>query len=148
MAYFRDLSPYRYCGKRQAGVVHIGWLDGRHKFSKGEVSTEIVASLRQLASSPVELYRGLHVCELCTPPEGISITDHEPYWAWAQSRASNGEIRAEHEGITYAAPVIITHYIEEHGYCPPEQFLRAVTECRTKPCTTTKYPRLARLFRG
>jgi hypothetical protein len=29
---------------------------------------------------------------------------------------------------TFAAPVLIVHYIEEHGYLPPAEFLKAVEE--------------------
>ncbi len=45
---------------------------------------------------------------------------------WAEQRRSNGEIRVTDEGVTFAAPVLIVHYIEEHGYLPPAQFLDAI----------------------
>lgn len=38
----------------------------------------------------------------------------------------NGEIRVGSDGITYAAPVLIVHYIKDHGYLPPAQFLEAI----------------------
>jgi hypothetical protein len=28
--------------------------------------------------------------------------------------------------ITYAAPVLIVHYIEAHGYLPPTEFMKAL----------------------
>ena len=39
---------------------------------------------------------------------------------------SNGEIRITAETVTYAAPVLIVHYVEAHGYLPPTEFLNAV----------------------
>jgi hypothetical protein len=32
------------------------------------------------------------------------------------------------ESVGFAAPVLIVHYIEEHNYLPPTQFLQAVEE--------------------
>ena len=68
MAYFPDLSPYAYSRLPQPGVVHIGWLDDTHDFPKGTVPLHLLEKLKMLALHPVEIYRGWHVCELCTPP--------------------------------------------------------------------------------
>jgi hypothetical protein len=39
----------------------------------------------------------------------------------------DAEIRVGGEnGIVYAAPTLICHYIHEHGYRPPDEFLAAV----------------------
>ena len=32
------------------------------------------------------------------------------------------------DGIVYAAPTLIYHYISAHNYCPPEEFLVAMKE--------------------
>ncbi len=32
------------------------------------------------------------------------------------------------EGCVYACPGLILHYVEEHGYVPPEYFVRAVRD--------------------
>jgi hypothetical protein len=45
-----------------------------------------------------------------------------------RQRSSNGEIRVSGEGIVFAVPVLIVHYIEVHSYLPPAQFLKAVDE--------------------
>jgi len=125
MAHFPDLTPYAYGHRLQPGVVHIGWLDGRHDYPKGRVAGHVIEKLKQLATRPTELYRGFHVCELCSHPKGLSP---EQDWEWGKSRASNGEIRVILGSTTYAAPLLIVHYIQEHGYLPPEEFLRAVIE--------------------
>jgi hypothetical protein len=42
---------------------------------------------------------------------------------------ANGEIRvAEKNKVVYAAPTLICHYIEGHPYCPPSEFLDAVSK--------------------
>ena len=41
----------------------------------------------------------------------------------------SAEIRVfSNEGVTYAAPNLIYHYIVDHHYLPPEEFIRAVLE--------------------
>ena len=136
MAYFPDLAPYSYGHDSHPGVVHVGWLDGIHPFPKGHVASQLIEKMKGLATKPVELYRGKHLCEVCVQPKDIiktfipnrvKVLDPEGQWMkWADSRSSNGEIRVLSDGITYAAPVLIVHYIEEHGYLPPAQFLEAI----------------------
>jgi hypothetical protein len=60
------------------------------------------------------------------PPNHVVLDMNSPYGKWLNTRMSNGEIRVCHEGVIFASPVLIAHYIEEHGYQPPIQFLRAV----------------------
>ena len=133
MAYFKDLSPYRYAGIHQQGILHVGWLDGSHPFPKGEVSGEALEAMEELAKFPVEEYRGFHTCEICEPPEGLTVTDFDNWLAWAEPRSGNGEIRVRHGDFTFAAPTLIVHYIKEHGYCPPDEFLQALEESPNPP---------------
>ena len=140
MAYFPDLSPYSYGHGHHPGVVHVGWLDGVHPFSKGTVEGTVVEKLKLLASKPVELYRGRHICEVCIVPAGMvktfvpdrgRVIDPESSFAkWSESRSSNGEIRISGEKVIFAAPVLIVHYIEKHGYLPPAEFLAAVVRVK------------------
>ena len=130
MAHFPDLSSYSYGHRPQPGVVHVGWLDDKHNYPKGRVAGHVIKKLKQLATRPTELYRGFHICELCSHPKGILA---EQDWEWAKSRSSNGEIRVTLGMTTYAAPVLIVHYIQEHGYLPPVEFLRAVVGPGAEP---------------
>ena len=115
----------------------MGWLDNIHPYRKGTVDARLVEKIKLLASNPVELYGGIHICELCAePPDLVKTTlpnrvvlDPNCSWVrWVGQRSSNGEIRVSGEGIVFAAPVLIVHYIEAHGYLPPAQFLKAVDE--------------------
>ena len=138
MTYFPDLAPYSYAGRIQPGVVHVGWLDGAHPFPKGRVDARSIEKMKLLAAKPVELYRGRHICNLCVEPEGLIqaympgkgklIDPESPWLKWAAKRWSNGEIRVVSNGVTFAAPVLIVHYIEEHGYLPPLEFLQAIEQ--------------------
>jgi hypothetical protein len=137
MTYFPDHSPYAYGHGIHPGVVHVGWLDDIHPYPKGTVDPRLIGKLKLLASKPVQLYRGKHICELCAAPRDLVKTtlpkrvvlDPNCSWArWVHERASNGEIRVSGDGIVFAAPVLIVHYIEAHNYMPPTQFLKAVDE--------------------
>ena len=46
-------------------------------------------------------------------------------------RVGNGEVHiAGQEGTVYAAPTMIVHYVQKHGYCPPTEFIDAlVLQC-------------------
>ena len=32
------------------------------------------------------------------------------------------------DGTIFKAPDLVYHYVKEHGYCPPEAFIRAITD--------------------
>src|SRR5580698_4584471 len=133
MAYFPDLSPYANSDRQHLGVVHVGWLDDIHPFPKGHVAPNLIEKMKSLATKPVNLFLGYHYCEICVAPPDVvksflpnwpNRIDPNCSWAkWRDQRRSNGEARVAYEGVTFAAPVLIVHYIEEHGYLPPTQFL-------------------------
>jgi hypothetical protein len=135
VAYFPDLAPYAYGHGPHPGVIHVGWLDGEHPFSKGPVERWLVEKMKTLAVNPVALHRGQHICEVCVQPGDLERTrlpdrvvlDPNCSWVrWAEQRWGNGEIRVAGDGVVFAAPVLIVHYIEERDYLPPDQFLKAV----------------------
>jgi len=43
---------------------------------------------------------------------------------------NKGEIRVDGHGVNYAAPTLIVHYIENHKYRPPDEFIEAVIRYR------------------
>jgi hypothetical protein len=145
MAYFPDLTPYAYGHGHHPNVVHVGWLDGVHDYPKGTVAPHLVEKLKRLAKHPVELYRGLHVCELCprdrSPDLHPEMRSNGEIRVTVRAFADEPEIEASaktlparatesgailYRQITYAAPVLIVHYIEAHGYLPPPEFLKAL----------------------
>jgi hypothetical protein len=137
VTYFPDYSPYAYGHGSHPGVVHVGCLDNVHSYSKGAVDARLIEKMKFLVSKPVELYRGIHICELCAEPPDLVKTNLpnpvviDPNCArarWVAQRSSNGEIRVSREGIIFAGPVLIVHYIEAHNYLPPTEFLKTVEE--------------------
>ena len=116
-SYFEDLTPYTYGrGGYGGGVnkVNIGWLD-KDDFPKGEVSLELVEKIK---GAPVaERYKGWHSCPFCDPSHGRP-----------ERCSTNQEI--DGNGKTYIFPSLLPHYIEEHKYLPPQEFLDAVDKIK------------------
>jgi hypothetical protein len=126
--YFPDLTPYQYCCPEfEADILNIGWLGGDQPFSQGMQNESFVAALKKLVSSPVNLSRGSHLCEFCPKPPTILSKGGIPMLAPLPGTTGNGEIRVKAtDGTIYVAPVLILHYVTEHGYLPPQKFIDAV----------------------
>jgi hypothetical protein len=121
MTEFADLTPYRYL-RSEFDMVNVGWLGRTPDFPTGPVDETVRAELRRRVAEPEQLTRGFHGCELCAggPLIWVEVGGKD-------LRLGNGEIHAcGADGVRYAAPTLIVHYIEEHGYRPPEEFLAAV----------------------
>ena len=97
-------------------VRAIGWLHPDHPYTEGQVSAEFLERLKEFVSQSSEsasalffgAFGGFHTCEFC---------------GWAPGHANFGVPDGE---ILYVAPEMVVHYIQEHDYCPPAAFVRAV----------------------
>lgn len=125
MAYFKDLSPYEFF-PGQPHVLNVGWLSRDYGFPRGPVSFAFVDELSRFTKLEA-LTRGFHVCEFCKPPLDVIALDEGYRDVWEYFRSGNGEFRiVGSDGIAYAAPALLLHYISEHQYQPPQQFIDAV----------------------
>jgi hypothetical protein len=131
MAHLPDGAPYDLTyGPPEDGLVAIGWLDPDQGFERGPVPPEFTAELRRLCEAGVNRTRGFHACPMCPLPPSPQI----PKPRMVASAMGDGEyivgsaeIRVEGEdGTRYAAPDMIVHYVDAHGYRPPEAFIAAV----------------------
>jgi len=127
MTYFKDLTPYNYTQADQS--INIGWLSASENYIVGETSLEFKEKLRGfcLDDNVVKVMRGFQECELC----GLSSTEwarmHPTYGENSKWMSiGNGEIRVIGNAIIYAAPTLIYHYVMEHHYLPPQEFIDAV----------------------
>lgn len=106
-----DLSPYQYhgCPTGLPGTFSVGWLERSAPFNTGKVPVKVIDEIHRLAKSPIFLTRGVHHCEFC---------------ANAEAATGNGELWLRlSEGQIYVSPQLLSHYIEEHDYLPPAEFL-------------------------
>ena len=119
MSYFTDLTRYTYTNVGGDIILNVGWLDIDHPFPKGNTTAEFRRLLGKLCQSPMLLHFGFHVCQFCPKKTVCSATHPE--------RRGNGQIRVmDLGGIWYAAPTMIYHYVSQHSYLPPDQFIEAV----------------------
>jgi hypothetical protein len=133
MAYFEDLTPYTYC-RGEEYLLNVGWLASPYPFRRGPVAYQFAARLFHLADKPVRLMRGLHYCDFCKPPQDIIDQDPSYMDVWEMNRCGSGEIRVKHSnGVCYSAPTLIWHYIVEHQYQPPQQFIDALIWATDNP---------------
>jgi len=117
MSYFADLTPHTYTPTDGIELLNIGWLGEAYPFPQGSTSAKFREALRILCERPILLHRGFHSCEFC--PEKIRGVQ--------KSSLGNGQIRILGlNGIWFAAPTMIYHYVIEHSYLPPFEFIESV----------------------
>lgn len=97
-------------------VRAVGWLSADHPYPRGEVPAGVAARVREFAgkwrdSTPAlgwSIFRGLHGCEL-----------GDRFMAYGNFGVPDGD-------RLFVAPEMLPHYIEAHGYRPPDEFITAV----------------------
>ncbi len=115
MSFFQDMGTTSMLAAGEY-VRAIGWLHPDHPYTKGEVSGEFLARLKEFVArsgkSAEALYLpgacGFHTCEFCGKAWGVA------------------NFGVPCDGLLYVVPEMIVHYIEQHGYCPPEEFVTAL----------------------
>jgi len=130
LTYFPDLTEYTYTDLQHPDrrVVNVGWLSREAAFATGTVPPQMMPVLRRMVASPRNLTRGYNFCEFCLDRlSGGLATRQVTEQLLSVGGAGNGEILVpDPDGHSYAAPVLIVHYIESHGYQPPAGFCSAV----------------------
>ncbi|MFI5528568.1 hypothetical protein ACIA8O_08390 [Kitasatospora sp. NPDC051853] len=142
MTRIKDLAPYRYSDTttlQLPGSVYVsfrhapertlavGWL-GNTCPSTGPVDGELLDAIRELLRHQrISLTRGFHSCGICGPVAWADMQEGEA--KVLAGEFGNGELRVPGEGgVTYAAPVMLWHYVSAHGYRPPPAFAAAAKE--------------------
>jgi hypothetical protein len=118
---FEDLTYYDYyLNRKLSNVKNVGWLSNS-PFKKGDVSLGFLKKLRTVVDSQkfrVNQIRGVHACNLCG-----ERTFDSPFIGSCELWVPDGA-----QGLIYAAPSMIVHYVEVHGYKPPDEFIEAVMQ--------------------
>lgn len=100
----------------ESGDVAVGWLHPDHSFTQADPTPEFLAKLKEFVSrcgaSAVALglgaAGGFHTCEFCGRAHGT---------------ANFGVPAGER---LFFSPEMIVHYVEEHRYTPPAEFIAAI----------------------
>lgn len=121
---YADLERLDGRGQDEGSVVlAVGWLTS-NPFPKKEPIPEFLENLFILCQEPVEQTRGFHVCSFCLEPVfGPMIVRR----GTKSITLGTAEIRVRGiEPIVYSAPTLIYHYVADHHYAPPDEFVEAV----------------------
>lgn len=129
MTYLPDGAPFHIEGHPAPppGVteISVGWLEAGHAVPRGAVPAEFVDELRRLCSAGIYRTRGFHLCQFCPrqswPPKPTFVAFEDREYL-----VGSAEIRVDGDGVRYAAPDMIIHYVDAHGYKPPDGFVAAV----------------------
>jgi len=122
--YFPDLSPYTYFPTNEINLLNVGWLDAAEPYPAAKATGQFLIALFSCCISLVQLTRGFHVCPFCQIQQRWGIRE---VLGGKVVKAGSGEIRVSgSNGIVYAAPDLVYHYVREHEYDPPDEFKVAV----------------------
>lgn len=131
MAEYPNFSRYSYFEEfYRPNTVNIGWIDLSKPFAKKKPPLSLVRRLLDYAKVSVALARGAHFCELCgssSYAEGFGDEEVRLFLGKAEMRVFS------QAGIIYAAPNLIYHYVADHHYAPPEEFVEAIFACPAPP---------------
>ena len=113
--WFEDLVPCTYF-PADTTLVAIGWLERGKSYPTGAVDRRVYDRLVEMRKNPWQPFAaaGLHECDLCR---------FDPEMRGAANLFIPGD------GTIYVTPEMIVHYMNAHGYAPPDVFCRAVLAC-------------------
>lgn len=125
MAYYKDFSQYQYMEEgKEKNTVNIGWLGDKEDFKKGQVSEEFLRALWEYIKYPIHRKRGWHTNKGLDVDTSIFVAECEGY----DVLLGTYEIRvlSLNKCLIYASPSMILHYIIDHHYLPPKEYMDAV----------------------
>lgn len=132
------LKKDREASSEQTTQLAVGYLGLGSSLVTGEPDPEVLDRLVRLSLSPKNVVRGWRDCALCEKtdlmndgPMGYvtpyARNDRRPgetgYFLNGKIWLGFGEVHVPGSGVLYVAPTLIVHYIAEHHYRPPEEFL-------------------------
>ncbi|MEU3794726.1 DUF7919 family protein [Streptomyces fructofermentans] len=130
MTYYADLTPYTYGHDmaqpgpghwRGMPEVNVGWLERGRSHPKEAASADLVEALKRMTSTHrAQQTRGHHFCPWCAERLAGKAG------AVKDCAKGSAEIRVPGDGVAYAAPELVAHYVEAHDYLPPAGFVLAV----------------------
>lgn len=128
MTYYPDLSPYEFTSSAEVPApLNVGWLDPDHSFGTAKPDEQMLDRLWQFCRISVWRRRSKDDCPLCG-----HWGDHEHDGTTLLLGAAEIRVFDQAARIVYAAPTMIYHYVREHHYRPPREFLEAL-DCGPQP---------------
>jgi hypothetical protein len=112
-------------------IRNVGWLNKDHPFKTGDVDSKFLEKLEQLIFNSyrgscnilVNELRGGYECPVCGI-RGLEIGDERTGFFLGSSELWIPDNREE--GHYFATFGLIIHYVRDHHYQPPQEFIDAV----------------------
>lgn len=131
MVYKRDLSRAGRGPFRWPTMLWVGWLDSRSRayagFPRRPPSRALIQKLRmfiELGQPRLGITLGRFECNIgsgpCTKTLKVAGRELGSAEIFVCSRVR--------EGVVYRAPDLVLHYVAQHSYAPPPEFVNAVVE--------------------
>lgn len=130
--YYEDLTEYQYLSflaKKDVppGTLNIGWIDEKHEFVKKTPSPNLIDALKEITFTEKSLHltRGYYFCPFCKnvdPKTGAQLPVRMEYKR-KEMVLGSGIIIFGGKKHNYAFPDLLIHYVEVHGYHPPQEFI-------------------------
>lgn len=122
MIYTPDLKECEWFYHPDRAVKAVGWLSGKVPFETAPAAPEALDRLWDFCAVSIEPMCGYHFCDICET-EKLGIAEKNGI----KLVLGNAEIRVfSPNGGIYRAPNLIYHYMSEHHYKPPDEFIDAV----------------------
>jgi hypothetical protein len=122
---FHAFDNYIFASNPTMKLLAVGWLDKEHKFPTGQTSPEFQQKLLVFCQNPGYITLGFHDCEFCDTPQPDKITIPHPKYSSTKLGSTEIMIIGQNDR-SYHAPDLIYHYIRDHNYLPPAEFIEAV----------------------
>ncbi|MBB5020579.1 hypothetical protein HNQ59_003900 [Chitinivorax tropicus] len=136
-------------------VLNVGWLDRNYPYTKGDIPQKIIQKLKELTfldmknsedkkhgifeKNKAVIIHLMHMrgapykCSLCGGEVGeitINPGGLDVYQGTQQMLLGRSEMCIPDSGgdLFYSFPTMLYHYVVDHQYCPPADFLKAVDQ--------------------
>ncbi len=142
--YYRDLSPSKYQNLllEIGPTLNVGWLGPEHEFKTGKPDPRFLDALWAYCCQPIVEHRGYHMCEFCSPAP--DATPHECPQGQTKKLGSKLICVFGSDSTAYLSPDLVFHYVSDHNYAPPDDYVRAVVS--GPPPGTKEYAKLVRPY--
>jgi hypothetical protein len=122
MVWHADLEPLGH-----EDIVAVGWLEPGKEYRHGPVSPDFAPAICDLLADPWQpfAYLGWHSCGFCR----LSGGSHSFRLGNRSIEVGRLNLYVPTESKLYLCPSMAIHYADAHEYAPPEEFIRAVSEC-------------------
>lgn len=122
--YYPDGSKYVYTSQFEINnIINIGWLSHEFSFDKGKINADIKNKILEIIYlKQCNVTRGLHRCDFCKSENFVTnnnnikiLLGHAEIW-----------IPSINGNFIYASPTLIYHYIDQHNYLPPADYIESL----------------------